>query len=158
MNTNTTSWATGKAAEQKFAKFIPNPVFATDEQDINEHWDVATPSGIKYDVKSMKRYRRSDPSPTDRLHYVELRNVHGKAGWLYGKADYIVFETRSWWILVNRAKLVEFIEGVIWEGEELTEKPEPYKLYRREGRQDLMTVIPTVDLLSLADDVKKRNE
>lgn len=155
MNTNTTSWKTGKAAEQEFAKFIPNPVFATDEQDINEHWDVATPSGIKYDVKSMKRYRRSDPHPTDRLHYVELRNVHGKLGWLYGKADYIVFETRSWWICVNRAKLAEFIEGVIW-GEETTEKPEPYKLYRREGRQDLMTVIPTVDLLSLAEDVKKK--
>jgi hypothetical protein len=105
----------------------------------------------------MKRFRRSDPEPTDRLHYIELRNVNGKVGWLYGKADYITFETRAWWIVVDRAKLAEFVEGAIWSGnDQFGLKPEPYKLIQREGRQDIITIVPTVDLLSIASQVLVR--
>jgi hypothetical protein len=145
------SMADGKSGEQRFASILTSPVFATKEQDINEHWDVMDADGNRYDVKIMKRYRRSDPAPTDRLHYVELRNVLGKNGWLYGQADFIVFETRQWWLVVKRNDLVKFIEGAVWG--ETTETPQPYKLYQREGRQDLMTIVPTVDLLSLATKV-----
>jgi len=101
----------------------------------------------------MKKYRREDPEPTDRLHWVELRNVNGKLGWLYGKAYYIAFETRNWWIVVRREDLVKFIEGVLDGWEITTLKPMPYEIYQREGRQDLLTIIPTVDLLAIAERV-----
>jgi hypothetical protein len=102
----------------------------------------------------MKKFRRSDPETTDRLHYIEIRNVQGKVGWLYGKADYIAFETRSWWVVVDRAKLAEFVESAIWQGDDqFGLKPEPYKLIQREGRQDIITIVPTVDLLSIASQV-----
>lgn len=142
----------GKSVEAKFASVLSGAVFATKEEDMHEHWDVMDNMGVKYDVKGMKKYRRSDDKPTDRLHWIELRNVNGKNGWLYGNAGVIVFETRKWWLLVEREDLVQFIEGIIW-GEETTEKPEPYKLYQREGRQDLLTILPTVDLLSIASQV-----
>lgn len=147
------SMADGRSVELRFSSTLTNPVFATKEEDIHEHWDLMDSMGYRYDVKAMKKYRRSDEKPTDRLHYVELRNVHGKAGWLYGKAYYIVFETRSWWIVVKREDLVQFIEGIVDGWEVTIPKPEPYQLYQREGRQDLMTVIPTVDLLALAERV-----
>lgn len=142
----------GKSVEREFASLLTNPIFATKEQDMHEHWDVEDAMAVKYDVKGMKKYRRSDDKPTDRLHWIELRSVNGKNGWLYGDADIIAFETRKWWILVERKDLVQFVEGIVW-GEETTEKPEPYKLYQREGRQDLLTILPTVDLLSIASQV-----
>ena len=142
----------GKTLEQKFALLLDNPVFATKEQDMHEHWDVMDEMGVKYDVKGMKKYRRSDDKPTDRLHWVELRNVNGKYGWLYGDADVIAFETRKWWLLVDCEDLVQFVEGILI-GSDPCEKPEPYRLYQREGRQDLLTILPTVDLLSIASQV-----
>jgi hypothetical protein len=142
----------GKTVEQQFASILSGAIFATREQDMHEHWDVMDVMALKYDVKGMKKYRRSDDKPTDRLHWIELRNVNGKNGWLYGDADVIAFETRKWWLLVEREDLVQFVEGILI-GSDPCEKPEPYRLYQREGRQDLLTILPTVDLLSIASQV-----
>jgi hypothetical protein len=145
-----TCFEIGLSAEKQFAKHIEGPRFATKEEDILEHWDVKSVAGTKYDVKAMKKWRRSDAEPTDRIHYVELRNVRGELGWIYGQADYIAFETRAHWIVVPRKKLVHFIEGVT-ENNERSAKPAVYKLYQREGRKDLMTVVPTMDLLAISE-------
>jgi hypothetical protein len=151
-----TCYEVGQRAEQRFAELLTNPHFSTPEQDMEEHWDVES-DGKRYDVKAMKKWRRDDPEPTDRMHYVELRNVHGELGWLYGEADYIVFETRSYWIVVKRRTLMPFIEGMT-ENSEQSLKPTVYKLYQRNGRKDLMTVVPTVDLLAISEaTIKKPN-
>ena len=146
--------ATGRSAEQRFAGHLTSPVFATADQDMEEHWDVAE-NGIKYDVKAMKKWKREDPEPTDRMHYVELRNVNGEMGWLYGKAHFIVFETRTYWIVVPRNRLAKVVEGLTSHGKR-TETPKPYYLYQRQGRQDLMTVVPTVDLLAISNQTIKK--
>ena len=151
-----TCFGVGQNAEQQFALLLTDPVFSTPEQDMLEHWDVES-DGKRYDVKAMKKWKRSDPEPTDRMHFVELRNVHGELGWLYGEADYIVFETRRYWIVVNRRTLMPFIEGIT-ENSEQTLKPTVYRLYQRTGRKDLMTVVPTVDLLAISEaTIKKPN-
>ena len=142
------SYKYGEKAEQRFASILPNPIFATTDQNIFEHWDVAN-GDVKYDVKGMKKFRRSDPTPTDRIHYVELKNVNGKSGWLYGKADYIAFETRAYWVIVSRQMLQEFIEH--HSPMETSKEPQIYKLYKRSGREDLMTVVPSIDLIAIAD-------
>ena len=146
----------GKSVEAQFAALLNDPVMATKEQDIHEHWDVMDVMGLKYDVKGMKKYRRSDDNPTDRLHWIELRNVNGKSGWLYGNADIIAFETRKWWLLVDREDLVQFVEGILDGWEVTTLKPVPYEIYQREGRNDLLTILPTVDLLSIATKVLEK--
>jgi hypothetical protein len=147
----------GQTAEQRFAQLLEGSRRATTQEDILEHWDVKSVAGTKYDVKAMKKWKRSDPEPTDRMHYVELRNVHGELGWLYGEADYIVFETRRYWIVVKRRTLMPFIEGLT-ENNERSEEPAVYKLYQRTGRQDEMTVVPTVDLLAISEaTIKKPN-
>ena len=144
----------GQKAEQRFAQLLNNPTFSTPEQDMEEHWDVES-DGKRYDVKAMKKWKRENPEPTDRMHYVELRNVHGELGWLYGEADYIVFETRRYWIVVNRRSLMPHIEGLT-ENAKRTTKPSVYNFYQREGRQDLMTVVPTVDLLAISEATIKK--
>jgi hypothetical protein len=106
-------------------------------------------------VKAMKKWKRDDPEPTDHIHYVELRNVQGKLGWLYGEADYIVFETRRYWIVVKRRTLMPFVEGLT-ENNERSLKPTVYRLYQRTGRKDLMTVVPTVDLLAISEATIKK--
>ena len=145
-----TCYEIGKTAEERFASLLEGSRRATTQEDMKEHWDVMSDTGMKFDVKAMKKWKRSDPEPTDRIHFVELRNVNGELGWLYGEADYIAFETRSHWIVVPRKKLMYFIEGVT-ENSEQTLKPAVYKLYQRNGRKDLMTVIPTMDLLAISE-------
>jgi hypothetical protein len=118
---------------------------------------VMSETGMKFDVKAMKKWKRSDAEPTDRIHYVELRNVRGELGWLYGEADYIVFETRRYWIVVKRRTLMPFIEGLA-ENSEQSLEPTVYRLYQRTGRKDLMIVVPTVDLLAISEStIKKPN-
>lgn len=146
----------GQRAEQRFAQLLNNPRFSTPEEDMTQHWDVEA-DGKRYDVKAMKKWKRENPESTDRMHYVELRNVHGELGWLYGEADYIVFETRRYWIVVNRRSLMPYIEGLT-EGAKRTKEPTVYNFYQREGRKDLMTVVPTVDLLAISEaTIKKPN-
>jgi hypothetical protein len=147
----------GLDAEYRFSDHLDNPVFATKDQDIHEHWDVRD-GPTRYDVKAMKRWSRSNPRPTDRIHFIELRNVKGHLGWVYGDADYIVFETRAYWLVVPRKKLAFFVEEIT-EKNEHSAIPAVYKLYQRNGRKDLMTVVPTMDLLSLSEKtIKKKTQ
>jgi hypothetical protein len=150
----TTCYKIGQTAEKRFAQLLNNPKFSTSEEDMSEHWDVES-EGKRYDVKAMKKWKRADAEPTDRMHYVELRNVHGELGWLYGLADYIAFETRSYWIVVKRFKLLLFVEQAT-ENSEQSLHPTVYRLYQRTGRKDLMTVVPTVDLLAISESTIKK--
>lgn len=145
----------GANAEIRFAETLDSPSFASEYEDINEHWDVCSGDGTKYDVKTMKRWKRSDAEKTDRIHFVELRNVRGNLGWVYGEADFIVFETRSYWLVVPRQTLAAFVEMKTQHGQ-FSQRPEAYRLYQRNGRSDVITLVPTVDLLALAKEVIKK--
>jgi hypothetical protein len=48
-----------------------------------------------------------------------------------------------------------YIEGMT-ENSEQSLKPAVYKLYQRTGRQDEMTVVPTVDLLAISEATIKK--
>lgn len=148
----TKSYEYGEAAEDRFAALLDNPVRATKNENIFEHWDVSE-NGIKYDVKAMKKFKRGDLNTTDRIHYIELKNVRGDDGWVYGKADYIAFETRAYWVIVSREELAKSIN--LMDMERCT-SPTVYKLYGRSGRSDLMTLFPTVDLIAISERMIKK--
>jgi len=139
--------------ERKFAGAIDmfNSVsFANRDEDISEHWDVKI--DLKVDVKAMRKVKRTDDHPNENIHYVEFKNVHGDRGWLYGDADYFAFETQSYYILVPKIRLQEFIANKC-ASKEFSSSPELYKLYSREGRKDLITMVKTIDLMYLSDKV-----
>ena len=82
--------------------------------------------------------------------WVELKNVRGNEGWLYGEATHICFDTP----LINKLCIVERIDLMeyIHENCEKTfvKKEEAYlKLYQRQGRRDIITSITIIDLFYL---------
>ncbi len=137
----------GKIKENEFVELVIKPehkiLLPTKEEDINEHWDVSI-DGTKFDIKALKKVNRSDDEVNPEIHWIEIENVHGKPGWLYGMADYIAFETDKSWLIVKREKLVEWINQNL--KIMVTSEPEPYKMYRRWGRYDVITLVPTEDL------------
>jgi hypothetical protein len=98
----------GLRAEEEFELLLKpygTIIKANDDQDKFEHWDLAlTPhnSGITYlyDVKSQSNY--------ENYIWLELVNVQGDLGSLYGKADYFAFQTEQEFIIRERRKLLEY--------------------------------------------------
>lgn len=139
----------GKMVERAFSKVLSNYKESTEEQDINEHWDVST--DIKFDIKGLKKTKRSDENPNENIHWLEIKNVNGDSGWVYGKADYFVFETIDYWVIVDKGDLQEFIKKKIQK--EWVTSATLYKLYRRNGREDVITLVKTIDLMYLASSI-----
>lgn len=67
---------------------------ASKEDDIYRHIDIWVGAN-SFDVKAAKKTNRSDLLPNYDIHWIELRNVHGDKGWLFGQADYIAFELET---------------------------------------------------------------
>ena len=142
-----------KAVEDKFAHIIKtmgevSP--SSTEQDINEHWDVKL--DVKFDVKAVKKVNRSDGETDETIHWVELINVRGNKGWLYGEADYFAFELDDYWVIVGKQPLQTFIAKKCAK-KETSERPELYKIYNRKDRLDAITLVKTIDLMYLAEQI-----
>lgn len=145
----------GKAVEQEFSNLFQNTESSSVEEDINEHWDVL----IKYkiDVKGLKKVRRSDLEVNENIHWVEIKNVHGALGWLYsGETDFFAFELKKYWIIVEKVKLQNFIASKV--NKTYVQTPELYKLYRREGRMDTITLVDSFDLIYISECLIEKNK
>lgn len=147
--------AEGKKVEQEFANTqLSDVVWATKEQDIDEHWDVqgicdwVSDQPLKFDVKGMKKLNRHDTNTIQQYTWIESKNVHGDAGWIKGLADYIVFERPTTWVIANRQELRELVNEKVKEKNYSTGKG-VYQLYNRDGRKDVLTLVPFTDILDL---------
>lgn len=138
-----------KIKELEFAKHIGGKL-GTKVQDIKEHTDIVFETGIDY--KQIKKIRRSDSEVNENFHWVEIKNVVGGDGWLYaGKNKYIAFELRNWVALIDKSDLQDFITKYVipvYPSEII-----PYHLYRRADRDDLMILIPSIDLCAIAIEI-----
>jgi hypothetical protein len=136
----------GLESEERFRQIFSHGISkSTTMQDMHEHWDFA----VKFDVKKI---RSVDEFGESNYHWVEIYNVNGEAGWLYGKADYVAFETKKFWVVVPIKQLQEYVkENMI---KEYADK-KPYYLYRREGRRDKLVMVPTIDLCSIGFMIKR---
>ena len=142
-----------KVVEDKFAaviKQLGEVAPSTTEQDINEHWDVKL--DIKFDVKAVKKVNRSDGETDETIHWVELINVRGNRGWLYGEADYFAFELDDYWVIVNKQILQTFIAKKCAKKEK-SDTPALYKIYNRKDRLDAITLVKTIDLMYIAEQI-----
>ena len=146
----------GKKTEVKFAKDfaknynIPTSdiIFATPYEDMYEHFDVAVRrrSGIhKFDVKGLRKINRWDSAINPDVCYLEFVNVNGDDGWPYGKSNFIAFEQLHTWIVVMRESLVDYIEYKV-NDTTIYDYKEPYKLYSRYERKDVITLAYIKDI------------
>jgi hypothetical protein len=143
-----TSRDKGNLSEARFKKMCSLngwPCFkSSDEDDMFKHIDfyaVTDQGEIAVDVKHS--------SDLERI-WIELKNVRGNNGWLYGEATHICFDVP----FVNKMVMVERLELAAYIAEncqkEFVKKEDAYlKLYTRQGRADIITYITIADLFYL---------
>lgn len=98
----------GLKAEEEFSLILQRygvVNIANDDQNKFDHWDLSlSPHSSSeiylYDVKAKSNYPN--------YVWLELANVNGDQGSLYGKANYIAFQTDDEWIVQERLKLLNY--------------------------------------------------
>ena len=104
----------------------------------------------------MKKSNRKDAIPDDQIHWVELQNVRGNPGWIYGKANFIAFELNNSWLIVKRQKLIELIDKKVVD-KTISKSKDFYTYYQRWGRNDIIVKVKTSDLREIANFILTKN-
>lgn len=116
-------------------------------------WESPKKGRIGVDVKGRKKDKQSDKKFNDDIHWIEMKNVVGNKGWVYGDAEYIAFRTSNKIVFVKTKILQEYAEKVI-EGKECVygECPKDFYIpYTRKDRQDVVFKCPVLDLINISD-------
>lgn len=121
---------------------------ASKEDDIYRHIDIWIGTN-SFDVKAAKKTNRSDSLPNYCIHWSELRNVNGEKGWLFGQADYIVFELGTSWCVCPRISLIRSLKGKIDFSSFTTDREAMFKVYRRKGRLDAIVKVDSTFLVKI---------
>ena len=146
----------GDTAEKQFAEIAIKNGYevepASKEQNINQHIDLWLYKNYRYipvDVKAAKRLSRQDSSPNYDYLWIELHSVReGNRGWLFhGKSEYIAFQQDGYFLCIKREKLIEIVKQKVAKEYVSSAKDALYKVYRRDGRHDKLTLIETKDIL-----------
>jgi hypothetical protein len=97
------------------------------------------------------KYRQGKNS--DKWHWLEFKSPQSEAGWLYQESDFIVFERRKDFIIVNRKNLVDWVNMTPKIRHDLPYVKDSwaakYRLYRRPRKNETITQIQTDDLLDI---------
>ena len=125
---------------------------ATRSEDIKDHIDFfwrksMTHDEIGFDVKGLRKNNRSDSNFDDTMTWIELLNVQGNPGSIYGKAKYMAFITNTSVLYVPRENIINFVNEKITGKDTVYKCPyEFYTPYRRNGRKDLIVKVSMEDL------------
>jgi hypothetical protein len=145
----------GEKAEELFAELARRAGWqvspSSKTENIDEHWDFRISKGgenFKIEVKSAKRVGRNDDGIQFKYTWVEIHGVRPKdTGWLFGKADLIAFERETSFLFVKRLDLLAVVnKKVNLVAKVTTPQAAVYKIYRREGRKDKLTLLPSSDI------------
>jgi len=142
----------GKEKEKEFATLFDNVIYSDKEVDMTEHWDLMI-DNVKYDVKGLKRVNRGDTHHNEFYHVLEIFNVHGKHGWVYGGADKFAFEINEYWVIVDKTKVQKLIKERVSKVLVKSMDEALYALYGRDGRKDRITLVKTIDLIIISDEI-----
>ena len=140
---------------------------ATKKEDCEEHFDwKITKNGKEYkvDLKALKRVNSSDTSMTDQLILVELQAVKSfiedtRPGWIYGKADYICFETNDGFVFVPREKLLSYVETCMpidQTPRKSNQNKQAHIIYTRKDRNDKFVYLYKHEILPLAEAIWRK--
>lgn len=104
------------------------------------------------DVKNERRKSRHSSDDEEKVLWLELKNVHGKNGWLYGDANFIAIKYNyNKFIFVKRIELIELLneKRLKHDNGSLIYGNGFYETYSREGRNDEIVMFPISDLFTL---------
>lgn len=132
---------------------------SNENEDIHEHIDFKIVKTYNVDVKSLRKVSRSDSIVQEDLYYLEILNVKGNKGSLYAEnVTHFAFETFDSWFFVEKKKIHELVKNKVKKEVVNSAKECLYKLYRREGRKDLITMVKTIDLMNISCEIIKKND
>ena len=121
-------------------------------QHVDFWWDSPKKGRIGIDVKGIKKKNRNDSEYDDTIHWIEIKNVNGENGWIYGNSEYIAFRTNTKIIFVKNTVLQKLSEDKVVLKDLVFKNPkECYVPYQRWGRKDVVYKIPTCDLINISD-------
>lgn len=145
----------GKENEKKFRDMFEGMSESSRSDDVKRKFDMTME--LKIDFKGMKKINRTDQDFSNEYHWVEIKNVGGKKGWLFGDADLFVFEMKNYYVVVWKTDLQQTIAKRIVKNYNskggLIYEKKPYHLWSRKGRQDVITMVPTADLCAIASSI-----
>lgn len=103
-----------------------------------------------FDVKSRKKVCYYDEDYNDDWTWVEFKNADGFVGWMYGEADYIAFEKKDHFIIVDRISLKELSEKLINRKKDFVKDcyNAKYRIYQRRDKEEI-SLIKTSDIKKL---------
>lgn len=142
----------GETAEKKFFQMCKDKGYmircATKFENVKKHYDFVVKmdkSFIRVEVKSMKARQRGQ-QPDASVIYLELFNIDGGPGWIYGEADYIAFENSKGFMLYPRMELIKIVD--YWKDKlpYVTKSGIDFTLYGRQNRKDLVLVLPFAEV------------
>lgn len=141
------SWRSGNLAATRYERCYPEARKSSRAEDIFMHIDYWH-GDIGVDVKGNNL--------PDEI-WVELKNVRGQPGWVFGEAAYIAFDMPECggFVIVSREELKEYCRLHV-DLSELVQKKDAYKrCYSRKDRDDLITKLVLEDLRTLPSYVVK---
>ncbi len=127
--------------------------FSKGNIDIHDHIDLFINTKVQkqtmefgVDVKANKIYDNT-------YRFVEVQNVKGGTGSLFGKADFIAFKEEDGFVFVRRQSLADFVSNNLDTSKIYHSFQPPYKHYlkqyrshRKQNRQDIITLIKLSDI------------
>jgi len=120
---------------------------STEKQNMYEHIDlILTKEGETFTVDIKARRTGTDKSKgfDDLWTVVEFKNTVGDSGWLYSKANYIVFEREKDFVFANSIELRNMCEELVDLNDRVSSfRNANYKVWGRsyQGKKDLISRI-----------------
>lgn len=141
-----------KIEEKLGGKCYPSSTYEDTSYHIDTWWHTPKKRMLGIDSKSIKKNSREDKDVDDTINWIETKNIKGNKGWIYGRNDYIAFETLTNVIFVKTQKLRDLTDFHNISKKEIASKlPEEFFIpYRREGKQDVIYKVPTSLLVELS--------
>lgn len=127
---------------------------STLSEDINQHIDLWWNNKWSFDIKGLKKSSRTNKNTDSNIHWLEIQNVNGKLGWIFGKCHFFVFEHINCWIIVGKTQLINFVKEYINLNKAVTRNKDLfYSLYQRWERKDIIIKIYTEDLVKISSKI-----
>jgi len=148
----------GRLAEVKFfnifkQRYDDEVRWATLQENIYKKYDVVS----SYDHWGAMDIKAEKDALDEGTIWIEYQNGDGKPGWIYGEADYIVFDLYQRFVGIDRVWL-QLLTDKLTKDNVYTEDYQKYNKYvskdkalyhpyRRYNRKDIITKIKTQDIL-----------
>lgn len=117
-------------------------------------WYSPRKGKLGIDVKGIRK--NDNKELDDTFQWLELQNIIGEKGWVYGQEDYVAFKTFTKVIYIKREILAKYAEEKVKKCTPVDVKPKEFYIpYTRSrwGHKDISIKVPISDLIDLANTI-----